>query len=124
MATKAAKKTVTPAPAEAPAKAPSRTALLATLKEKGYTGPTSFTASVLREVVAWVEAGSPKEATVPTGALYSVHPDLKPAPKPKAARLSKWQQGYQEALTDIDNCGDDLDKIKQWVKDNRAQAVA
>lgn len=124
MATKAAKKTSTPAPAEAPAKAPSRAALLATLKEKGYTGPTSFTASVLRDVVAWVEAGSPKDATVPTGVLYSVHPDLKPAPKPKAARLSKWQQGYQKALTDIANLGDDLGRIQQWVKDNRAQVNA
>ena len=91
----------------------------------GYTGPTSFTATVLRDLLAWVEAGSPKDSqSVPTGALYAVHPDLKPAPKPKAARLSKWQQGYQEALTDIANLGDDLGQIQKWIVDNRSQAVA
>jgi hypothetical protein len=123
MTTKATPKTTkaTPAPE---AKAPSRTEMLATLKAKGYTGPTSFTASKLREVVAWVEAGSPKDSTnIPTGVLYAVYPDLKPVPKTKAARLTKFQQGYQGALAEVAALSD-LASIQKWVADNRAQVEA
>ncbi len=120
MTTKATPKTTkaTPAPE---AKAPSRTEMLATLKAKGYSGPTSFTASKLREVVAWVEAGSPTDsATIPTGVLYAVYPDLKPVPR---ARLTKFQQGYQGALAEVAALSD-FASIQKWVADNRVQADA
>lgn len=113
-----ASKKPTPAPAAEPTKAPSRSELLATLNDSGYAGPTSFTVTVLREVAAWVEAGSPRDGKVPTGVLFSVHPDLKPAPKSKPARLTKHQQGYQEALAEVAALGD-LASVQKWVEDNR-----
>jgi hypothetical protein len=117
------KKNTTATPAQ-PAKAPSRKDLLARLEAKGYAGPTSFTATVLREVVAWVEAGSPKDkGDVPTGALHAVYPELKPAPKAKAARLTKAQQGYQQALAEVAALAD-LASIQKWVADNRVALEA
>lgn len=116
------KKTTTATPE--PTKAPSRKDLLARLEAKGYSGPTSFTATVLREVVAWVEAGSTKDTgEVPSGVRFAVYPDLKPAPKSRAARLTKFQQGYQQALADVEGLSD-LASIQKWVADNRAQVEA
>ncbi|MCH1867058.1 hypothetical protein [Nocardioides sp. CFH 31398] len=79
---KTAKK-VEPTPAPAPAKPATRSALLDRLKELGYTGPTSFTASFLREtLVPWLEAGAPKgDGSIPDGCRFDVYPDLRPAPK-------------------------------------------
>jgi|GEM_PF-3277931 len=120
--TKSAKAS-TPAPEVA--KAPTRKDLLAILELKGYEGPTSFTVTVLRQIVDWFEAGSPKDiGAVPNGVLFAVHPDLKPAPASKVRRLTKWQQGYQEALADILAVGDDLEAVKRWIADNTTQATA
>lgn len=116
------KKAATPAPV--PAKAPTRKELLASLEVAGYTGPTSFTMTVLRQIADWVEAGSPKDlGAVPNGAMFAVHPDLKPVPVAKA-RLTKWQQGYQEALTDILAVGDDMASVKRWIADNQTSAAS
>lgn len=117
-----ASKKPTPAPAAEPTKAPSRSELLATLKDAGYAGPTSFTVTTLREVVACVEAGSPRDGKVPTGVLFSVHPDLRPAPKSKPARLTKHEQGYQQAVAEVAGLGV-LASVQKWVEDNRV-AVA
>lgn len=106
----AAKKTA-PAKAkatEAPAKPMTRTELLAALAERKYTGPLSFTAATLREVVAWLDAGAnPGDESIPNGVRYAVHPDLRPTPKTKAKRLSK---GYTQALRDLL----DQDDPKGW----------
>jgi hypothetical protein len=53
----------------------------------------------------------------------AVYPDLKPAPKSRAARLTKFQQGYQQALSDVAGLRD-LASIQKWVADNRVQATA
>lgn len=39
------------------------------LRELGYSGPVSFTASTLRLVVDWVQAGRPADANLPAGVL-------------------------------------------------------
>ncbi|MFJ9317234.1 hypothetical protein ACIRN4_23810 [Pimelobacter simplex] len=98
-----------PKATEAPASKPlTRTELLARMEELGYTGPTSFTATVLRDVVEWMEAGSPEgNESIPLGVMFTIHPHLKPQPKAKAKRLSA---GYLAALADVlavlDNSGD------------------
>jgi len=113
---------VTTAPAEP--KVPTRKEVLATLASKKYAGPTSFTVSVLRGVVAWIESGAPKDAEgVPATILHSVYPELKPASKAKAARLTKIQQGYQQALAEVEALKD-LASVKKWVADNRVEVAA
>lgn len=78
---KPAAKKAAPAPA-APAKPMTRTELLAALAERGYSGPVSFTATTLRDVLAWLEAGAPEaDESIPNGARFAVHPHLRPAPK-------------------------------------------
>lgn len=84
------------------ATAPTRKDLLDSLVERGYAGPTSFTASVLRRVLDWVRAGSPIDQAdgIPTGVLYAVHPDLRPQPV-KAKRINQRQQAVLDALIDV-----------------------
>lgn len=122
MTTKNATKKKVATPAPVPAKAPTRKELLVALGAGGYIGPTNFTVTVLRQILDWVEAGSPKDlGAVPNGAMFAVHPDLKPIPRAKAARLTKWQQGYQEAMSDIAALGDDLKAVKRWIADNQTR---
>jgi len=112
----------TPAPAEA--KPLTRSEVLTRLGESGYEGPTSFTMTTLREVLAWVESGSKPEATnIPAGVIYSVHPDLKPAARAKAARLTKFDQGYQQALAEVAELKD-LAGVKAWVSANVVKVEA
>lgn len=125
MTTKATTKKKAPTPASAPIKAPTRKELLASLDAAGYTGPTSFTMTVLRQIADWVEAGSPKDiGAVPNGAMFAVHPDLKPVPAAKVGRLTKFQQGYQEALADVLAVGDDMTSVKRWIADNQTPAAS
>ena len=79
---------------------PTRADLLALLDQHKYTGPRSFTATTLSGIVEWLDAKAPKDKVdgVPTGAVYAVHPDLKPEPVVKARRLSA---GYLSALADV-----------------------
>jgi len=113
---------VTPAPAEP--KVPTRKDVLATFASKTYAGPTSFTVTVLRGVVEWMESGAPKDAKgVPVSVLHSVNPELKPASKAKVPRLTKVQQGYQQALAEVESLKD-LASVKKWVADNRVEVVA
>ncbi|OAN29123.1 hypothetical protein A4X17_05985 [Plantibacter sp. H53] len=124
MTSNAATKPSATTEATEPAKAPSRKDLLLTLEGAGYTGPTSFTASTLRDVVAWIEAGTPKDSpTIPTGVMHAVHPELKPAPKARAARLTKVQQGYQQALTEVAELTD-LASVRAWVAANQIETSA
>jgi hypothetical protein len=76
--------------------------LLDSLRERGYAGPTSFTATVLRRVLDWVRAGSPKDQAdgIPNGALFAVYPDLRPQPV-SAKRISQRQQAVLDALIDV-----------------------
>ncbi|WP_440709738.1 hypothetical protein [Herbiconiux sp. YIM B11900] len=105
-------------------RAPSRVEALAILKDKGYTGPTSFTVTALREILAWFEVGTPKDAgSIPTGVLYAVHPDLRPAKTTTAKALTKHQEGYQAALSDIAAFGNNLKAIQAWLVDNRLEAA-
>lgn len=111
----AKKATAKPAPAPAPKDQPlTRKALLDRLSELGYTGPTSYLASVLRDdLLPWVAAGCPKDAAnVPAGAMAHVHPTERPA---KTRRLSK---GYTQALTDLL----DQDDPKAWATALLAEA--
>lgn len=79
---------------------PTRAELLALLDQHKYTGPRSFTATMLSGIVGWLDAKAPKDKIdgVPTGAVHAVHPDLKPEPAAKARRLST---GYLAALADV-----------------------
>jgi len=106
-------KKAAPAKAEAPM---NRKAILARLEELGYTGPTSYLASVLRDdLLPWVAAGSPKDAAnIPAGAMAHAHPTERPA---KAKRLSK---GYAQALSDLL----EQDDPKAWAKALLAEASA
>ncbi|WP_068434164.1 hypothetical protein [Piscicoccus intestinalis] len=95
------------APAEDADKPLTRKQCAAALAEAGYTGPTSYTMAVLREVVAWVQAGSPKDAEgIPSGAIAAVHPEAKPS-----------RRTYDAALADLrallDN-GADLDAVREF----------
>ena len=112
------------APAE-PAKPRTRREALEFLRDRGYTGPTSFTMRDLLLVCEWVEAGSPRDTGtgVPKGALYAVHADLRPQPARKARPLTKYQQGYQAALADIAGLSD-LEAVQAWVAENRVGAEA
>lgn len=82
--------------------APTRKDLLDSLAERDYTGPTSFTATVLRRVLDWVRAGSPADQAdgIPSGVLYAVHPELRPQPI-KVKRISQRQQAVLEALVEV-----------------------
>jgi len=124
MSTKPAPNKSKATPAPQTTRLPSRNEMLALLASKGYEGPTSFTASTLRDVIAWFEVGCPKDATtIPTGVLFAVHPDLKPLPKSKASRLTKFQQGYQQALAEVAGLST-LASVQKWVEDNRAEVEA
>ena len=116
MSTKPAPNKSKATPAPQTTRLPSRNEMLALLASKGYEGPTSFTASTLRDVIAWFEVGCPKDATtIPTGVLFAVHPDLKPLPKSK--------QGYQQALAEVAGLST-LASVQKWVEDNRAEVEA
>lgn len=104
--------------AAAPAKPMTRTELLAALAERKYTGPVSFTAMTLREVVAWLDAGAnPGDESIPNGVRFAVHPDLRPTPKAKAKRIGK---GYAQALRDLL----DQDDPKAWATQLLAEVDA
>lgn len=64
-----------------PVKPRTRREALDYLRSHDYSGPTSFAMRDLALVCEWVEAGSPRDTGtgVPKGALYAVHPDLRPA---------------------------------------------
>lgn len=86
------------APAPEPVKAPTRNDMLARLLELGYDGPTSYTATTIREeLLPWVEAGCPADpkGPVPSGALGHVHPAAKPERAPYRSK------GYLAAMTEV-----------------------
>ena len=56
-------------------------------------------------------------------ANVAVHPDLRPLPKSKAARLTKFQQGYQQALAEVAGLST-LANVQKWVEDNRVEVEA
>lgn len=91
-----------------------RADLLALLDKHGYTGPRSFTATVLASVVEWLDAKAPKDRTadLPAGVVYAVHPDLRPAAAPKARTLSK---NYLAALADVLNAMDNGEDVREFV---------
>jgi hypothetical protein len=98
--TATAKKTARAKKIAEPVKPATRADLLTLLNKHGYTGPRSYTATTLSAVVEWLDAKAPKDqvADLPSGVVFAVHPDLRPAPAPKVRRLSK---GYQMALADV-----------------------
>ncbi|WP_430645424.1 hypothetical protein [Agromyces sp. GXS1127] len=116
----ATKKTTTPTPAEK-AKEPTRADLLDQLAKAGYTGPTSFTARDLKVALAWLEAGgdAANATGVPSGFVFAVRPEAKPVKPTKPKALTKYQQGYQQALTDISALSD-LKAIRQYIEENAA----
>jgi hypothetical protein len=100
----APKKAATAKPAPVKAEAPKRSTrkdLLARMVELGYTGPTSYTATVLRDVVEWLEAGAPQgNEGIPSGVLYAVHPDLRPAGKGNG-EVARLVRDLRRAASDV-----------------------
>ena len=83
---------------------PSRSDLLALLDKHKYTGPRSYTATVLSGIVEWLDAKAPKDKIdgVPAGVVLAVHPDLRPVAAPKAKTLSKtYIAGRRDALVEV-----------------------
>lgn len=91
------KDTVAPSPKDGQ----HRGALLEELKAAGWTGPTSYTATMLREtVLPWVKAGCPEgNESIPAGAMNHAHPKPKATKSPKQS--AAYQRGYQQALSDL-----------------------
>lgn len=93
---------------------------LAALAEAGYEGPVSYTMTVLRELVQWAQAGMPKDAAVPAGAIAAVYPEAKPAKQPQ-------RKSYADALTDLLallDSGADLDVVRQFAEGKKQVTVA
>lgn len=87
--------------AEAPAKAKTRTELLAALAERKYTGPLSFTATTLRDVLTWLDAGANAgDESIPNGVRFAVHPDLRPA-KATTNRVGKVEAAYARGRASV-----------------------
>lgn len=109
------------------ATAPTRKDLLDSLTERGYAGPTSFTATVLRRVLDWLRAGSPTDQIdgIPTGVLYAVHPDLRPQPV-KVKRINQRQQAVLEALVEVQSVlsNDGAAKAKTYLADKINELTA
>lgn len=87
------------------------------LTEHGYTGPTSYTMPKLRGIVAWTQAGSPKDGDVPNGAIAAVYPEEKKVTTPKKSK------GYRQALTDLSallDSGADLDAVRAFAEEEAA----
>lgn len=94
--------------------------MLTRMAELGYNGPTSYTATVLREsVLPWLEAGAPEgDESIPAGVMQAMHPHLRPAPKAK-----KLPAAYLRALADLRamlDDGADLDAVAEWAKQEGA----
>lgn len=107
------KKVETPAPT-------GRAAVLKELADLGWDGPTSYTATVLRDdLLPWVAAGKPADAAnVPAGAMNYAHPQPKTA---KARRLSK---NYLAALADVLNAMDAGEDVREFVTTRLASGEA
>lgn len=115
----AQKKTV-----QEPAKPLTRKDYLEAFAAKGYSGPTSYTTADLAKIHAWLEVGAPADAQadVPSGAMYAVHPDTRPAREAKPRPLTRFQQGYQAALAEVAALAD-LKAVQAWVAENRAEVA-
>ncbi|GGD15514.1 hypothetical protein [Nocardioides daphniae] len=121
----AAKKAATKAPAtpakEAPVKGQHRSALLDELKAAGWTGPTSYTATALREtLLPWVKAGCPAgNEGIPAGAMNHAHP------KPKVERKTRASKARVAALGDVATLiqgGASLADVKKWLAEQLQHA--
>ena len=88
---------------DAPKKA-ARADLLALLDKHKYTGPRSYTATALSAAVEWLDAKASKDKIdgVPSGVVYAVRPEMRPATAPKAKTLSKtYIAGRRDALVEV-----------------------
>lgn len=102
----AAKKQQAPA---APQTQPNRKDLLTELVRLGWDGPTSYTATDLRDaLVPWVAAGKPADAAnIPAGAMNHAHPALKTtASHPARKAATELRAAIREALV-----GGDADRV-------------
>lgn len=129
--TTAAKKASTTTKKQAaPAKKaePTRNDLLRQLADLGWTGPTSYTATILNDVlVPWIAAGcqdgQAQREQVPAGAMNHAHP------KPKAERKqsASYLKGRHDALVEVGSLmqgkGATVAMLRSWLLE-QVEAIA
>ena len=78
-----------------------RSATLEELKTAGWTGPTSYTATILRDtLLPWVKAGCPQgDESIPAGAMNHVYPPTRADRSPR--RSKAYESGYLDALKEV-----------------------
>ena len=88
-----------------------RAAVLKELADLGWDGPTSYTATTLRDdLLPWVAAGKPADAAnIPAGAMNHAHP------QPKTAAARRLSKNYLAALADVLNAMDAGEDVREFV---------
>ena len=100
---------------------PTRSDLLTQLADLGWSGPTSYTATILNDVlVPWVAGGMSTDAEgIPAGAMNHAHPKPKAERQPSAA----YTKGFNEALINLTvliKDGATFTEVKKWIDSNKA----